>query len=83
MTTSMRRLLRVVGIAGVSAVIGLVWYRLAMSYGWPGSPGWLGAAIGADGEAAYDAMAVEMVIILAAILFGGLGLLKLIRERGR
>jgi hypothetical protein len=81
MSAWIRRVLTVLAVGVVAIVGALGWYRLAMSYGLPGSPGWLAAAIGADGEGAYDAMAAEMVIILVVVLFGILAILKRVRRQ--
>jgi hypothetical protein len=83
MNARMSHIIKATSLVVASVVGGLGWHRLTMFHGWPGSPLWLGAVIGADGEDAYDAMAGEMIIIVAAVLVVIWVGVSLIRSRRR
>jgi hypothetical protein len=53
-------------IVAAAAALSILWWRGWMYAGWPGSPGVLARLLSADGEAAYDAYAAEMFLILLA-----------------
>lgn len=52
----------------LAVVGGTVWWSLWMNKAWPGSPGLLARALGADGEYAYDAIQLEMTAIVWLVL---------------
>ena len=52
-------------LAGLAS---LAWWRGWFYEGWPAASGLLVAVFGADGEAAYDALALEMFLLAAALL---------------
>lgn len=56
-----------VGIVA-SVLAGNLWWILWMNHGWFGPPGVLAGILKVDGEAAYDAILLEMILIIAAIL---------------
>lgn len=58
------------GVAGVAIAVlaGNLWWVLWMNHGWFGPPGLIAKVLGVDGEAAYDAILLEMILIIAAIL---------------
>ena len=67
----LRRVLRIAAWSAsliVSAGTACVfWWNAWMYRGWPGSPGIVARLLHADGEAAYDANALEMFLIALAV----------------
>ena len=58
------------GVAGIiiAVLAGNVWWLLWMNHGWFGPPGLFARILEVDGEAAYDVILFEMIVIVAAIL---------------
>lgn len=48
----------------LSFLLGSVWWSLWMNHGWFGASGIIAIMIDADGENAYDAMQLEMTLII-------------------
>jgi hypothetical protein len=47
--------------------LSVIWWRLWIYHGFPGTPGWWSSLAGWDGEAAYDGVFYEMYVVCLII----------------
>jgi hypothetical protein len=74
-----------VGWLLATLLLSIAWYRVWLDKGFPGSTGILGQVLNADGERAYDAVAIEMFFVcaVALVVIGSAGVRLLRYSRGR
>jgi hypothetical protein len=78
----MKAILTILGSVSAAAVLTIIWWRLWMNHGVWGPPAFLKSFLLWDGEAAYDRVALEMFLVLLAVLLLVVGLVRLRQASG-